>query len=111
MTEEIQKYLDILLAIKMKVGLVATKTKNRVELKEFLAEIGIVNLDYIADLPVYRFTEDERDKTQAKLEDAKGRHADYTLLLSSEAERKKIYANELKGILKRHSNGDYNAPE
>ena len=70
-----------------------------------------MNLDYIADLPIYRFTEDERDKTKAKLDDATGRHADYTRLLASEDERKKVYANELKGILKRYSKGEYNSPE
>ena len=108
--EEIQKYKDILLAIQKKVGTVATKTKNRGELKEFLEAIGIVNLDYIADLPVYRFTEEERDKVKARLEDALGREADYTRLLSSEEERKKVYASELGEVLKRYNRGDY-APE
>ena len=109
--EEIQKYKDILLAIKKKVGTVATKTANRGELKEYLDHIGIVNLDYIADLPVYRFTEDERDKVKARLEDALAREAEYTRLLSSEAERKKIYAGELRDVLKRYNRGDYSNVE
>lgn len=106
-TEEIQKYLDILLAIEKKVGAIAARILNRSELKEFLETIGIVNLDFIADLPVYRFTEEERDKTRAKLDDARGREADYTKLLNSEEERKKIYADELKEVLKRFNSGDY----
>ena len=32
--------------------------------------MGIVHIDYIADLPVYRFTEDEKEKVEEKLEEA-----------------------------------------
>lgn len=100
--EEIQRYQDILLAIKKNVGGAAKSVRSRTELKEFLQEIGIVNLDYIADLPVYRFTEEERKKTTEKLEEAYERLKQHKDMLSNDDERKKVYVSELTQILKKY---------
>ena len=67
---DIQKYLDILLAIKKNVGGMAKKIQSRTEMKDVLKEMGIVHIEYIADLAVYRFTENEKAKVEKKLEDA-----------------------------------------
>lgn len=107
--EEIQRYKDILLAIRKNVGSVAKKVQSRAELKEFLQEIGVVNLNYIADLPVYRFTEHERDKVQNKLDEAHQQMKRYKTLLSDGDERRKVYINELKQILRNHNKGHYDA--
>lgn len=104
---DIQKYLDILSAIKHNVGGIARKIQSRAELKEYLEEIKIVNIDYIADLPVYRFTEDERLKTEEKLKEARITLDYYNDLLASEEKRKKIYITELQEILTKYNKGQY----
>lgn len=105
--QDIQKYLDIRIAIKNNVGGVARKIQSRSELKDFLGEIKIVNIDYIADLPVYRFTEDERLKNEEKLKDAEAQLELYNELLSSEDKRKKVYISELQEILTKYNKGQY----
>lgn len=95
---DIQKLKDILMAIKKNVGGMARKISCRAELKEFLDAIGIVHLDYIADLPVYRFTEEERLKTEAKMQEAMNTLKQYQDLLANEDLRKKQYINELLEI-------------
>lgn len=104
---DIQKYLDVLLAIQKNVAGLAKKTQSRAELKSLLEEFGIVHIDYIADLPVYRFTEQEKMKTEAKLADAKDLMKHYKMLLSKSAERSKIYVTELREILRKYNKGYY----
>ncbi len=106
--QDIQKYKDILRAIAKNVGGVAKKIQNRSELKAFLEEIGIVYIDYIADLPVYRFTAEEKEKVEEKLKQANETMKWYNKLLKSENERKKIYVMELKEILANRKKGRYN---
>jgi DNA topoisomerase-2 len=105
--EEIQRYRDILLAIEKKVGAKAVTIKARAELIEFLSKIGIVNTDYIANFPVYRFTIEEKEKTEAKLAGALEREARYQQLLNDENERKLVYAEELQEIMKRYQKDGY----
>ncbi|MGI0077412.1 MAG: DNA gyrase subunit A, partial [Nitrosopumilaceae archaeon] len=93
---DITKYMDILLAIKYNIGNVARKTYSRAELKEYLEEIKVTNLDYIADLPVYRFTEEEKEKTEKKLTEATKELQIYENLIESDSKRKDVYINELK---------------
>ena len=105
---DIQKYKDIITAIRKNVGGTAKKIGSRSELKEFLTEIGIVHIDYIADLPVYRFTEEEKNKVEAKLKAANEQLKEYKNLLSSEPERRKIYVKELREVLRKYTKGEYN---
>lgn len=105
--QDIQKYLDIRTAIAHNVGGVARKIQSRAELKEFLEEIKIVNIDYIADLPVYRFTEDERLKNEERLKEAEKQLAIYNDLLASEEKRTQIYINELQDVLTKYNKGSY----
>jgi len=105
--KDIQKYKDIITAIKKNVGGTAKKIGSRSELKEFLEAIDIVHIDYIADLPVYRFTEEERKKVENKLKAANITLKNYKKLLSSEPERRIIYINELKEVLKNYTKGLY----
>lgn len=96
--QDIQKYKDILLAIKNNIGSIARKIDNRSELVNFITEIGIVNVDYIASLPVYRFTIEEKKKTETKLADALETEKHYLNVLSDEVLRKEIYITELQEI-------------
>jgi DNA topoisomerase-2 len=106
--EELQKYLDIRTAIKHQVNNIARKTQSRAELKDFLKEIKIINIDYIADLPIYRFTEEERIKNEQRIKEATEKMEYYDMLLSNEEERKKIYILELEEVLKKYTKGNYN---
>lgn len=107
LTADIQKYKDILLAIKKNVGGLAPKMKSRSELKEFLQEIGVVHIDFIADLSIYRFTEEERKKTEEKLDGAERTMRGYQALLKSEAKRRIVYTEELKWVLKQYKANKY----
>ena len=105
--KDIQKYKDIILAIKKKVNATAAKTQSRSELKLYLEAIGIVNLDYIADLPVYRFTEEEKKKVEEKLKAANAELRGYKKLLASKAERSKVYVAELQEVAQKFKKGNY----
>jgi DNA gyrase/topoisomerase IV subunit A len=100
--KDIQKLKDVILAIEKNVGGIAVKTKSKGELEDYLEYIGIVNLEYISSLPVYRFTEDEKQKTQKRIDDALEQQKYYLDLLSDEGKRTKIYISELKEILKKY---------
>lgn len=100
--DDIQRYKDILLAIKKNIAGSSKKSANRSELKELCQAVGIVNIDYIADLPIYRFTEDEAQKVEKKLEEAKVTEADYMDILAKPERQKAIYVAELKEVLKKH---------
>jgi len=105
---DIQRYKDIITAIKRNVGGTAKKIGSKNELKDFLKEIGIIHIDYIAELPVYRFTEDEKNKVEDKLKAANIKMKEHKTLLSSEPERRKIYVKELREILRKYTKGEYN---
>lgn len=101
--EDIQKYRDILVAIKKNVAGLSKKTADRAQLKELIETFGIVYIDYIADLPIYRFTEDEAAKVEKRLGEALLTEADYIDILEKPERRKNIYVTELKEVLKKHA--------
>jgi DNA gyrase/topoisomerase IV subunit A len=104
---DLQRYYDIKTAIANNVGGIARKIQSRSELKEFLTEIEIVHIDYIADLPVYRFTEEERLKNEKHIVEAEATMKEYQEMLSSENSRRTIYIEELKEILSNYKKGKY----
>jgi len=104
---DIQRYLDILLAIKKDVGGLARKIQSRTEMKEVLKEMGIVHVDYIADLAIYRFTENEKVKTEKKLKEAKDVMVIYKEMLSDPKKRSKVFIGELREILRNQQKGKY----
>lgn len=104
---DIQRYKDILRAIYRNIGAVAKKVASKNELKEYLREIGIVYIDYITELPVYRFTNEEREKTEKKLGDAEALMKEYKALLKSPSKRKRVYISELQEVLDRYRTGRY----
>lgn len=104
---DLQRYYDIRTAIANNIGAAARKTQSRAELKELLEAIGIVYLDYIADLPVYRFTEDERLKNEERIKEAEAQLKVYEDLLASEDLRKGVYIKELTEVLQKYNKGSY----
>lgn len=99
---DIQRYLDILQAIKKNAGGVARTTESRASFCDWLKEQGIVYIDYIASLPVYRFTQAEADAVKVKLEEARKTLAQYQEYLKSPEKRTELYITELKEVLKKH---------
>lgn len=105
---DLQRYYDIRTAIDNNISSLVRKVLSRSELKEVLAEFKITNLDYIADLPIYRFTDEERSKNEAKIAESEKTLKWYNQLLSSPDERRKIYVSELTEILTKYTKGYYN---
>lgn len=104
---DIQKYKDVLIAIKKNLGSIARKTQSRSELKSLIEAFKIVHIDYIADLPVYRFTEQEKEKTEQKLKDAEDLLKAYYHLIKSEDARVTVYVDELRKIKTNYKKGSY----
>lgn len=96
--DDIQRYTDILTAIDKNVGSIAREIKNRKDLLDYLTSIEIVNLEYIASLPVYRFTNEERNKIEKLLKEALKTRKEYIKILKNEQLRIEIYINELNNI-------------
>lgn len=106
---DLQRCYDIKTAIENNVGGVARKIQNRGELKDFLTELGIVYIDYIADLPVYRFTDEERSKNEQRIKEAEAQMAEYKELLAKPELRVAVYTKELNEVLAKHKKGLYNS--
>lgn len=100
--EKIQRYMDILTAIKNDAGGQASKIKDRESFKKWLESIGIINIDYIATLPVYRFTKEEKKSTENKIKESKVILKEYNELITCPEKRSAQYINELKDISKRY---------
>lgn len=100
--QDIKKYQDILICIDKKVATIAPKLNDKEELIELLKGFKIHNLEYIANLPIFRLTEKEKNKVQKSLNDALAEEQQYNTILSSEKIRKQIYIDELKDIMKKY---------
>lgn len=99
---DLSRLYDIRLAIKHNIGGQIKKIQSRSELKDLLQTIGVVNLDYIADLGIYRFTEEERVKNENRIKDAEELLATYMDIINTPAKQVDIYAKELKTILAKY---------
>lgn len=98
---DIQRQRDVLLAIKKNIGSIARKIKSKSELQQYLEAINIINIQYIADLPIYRFTEEERLKTEVKLKDNLATLQQYIDIINSASLQTNIYVAELQHINKK----------
>lgn len=99
---EISRLNDIVLAIDNDLGGQAKKIKNRADLVDFIKNIGVVDVEYIASLPVYRFTQDEYDKAKGRIAELETQNDEYRDIIKDVDKQKKIYADELKDIKKRY---------
>jgi len=100
--KEIQRYLDVLIAIDKNVNTVSKSTKNKKELVDILVKLGIVNTDYISELPVYRFTKEQKELVERQLKEARVKEKLYQSLIKSEPKRKEIYIQELQQIKQKY---------
>lgn len=104
---DIQKYKDIITAINRNVGATAKKVDSRAELKQLLQEYNIINVDYVADLPVYKFTQQEKQKVQQKLKDSEKQLKHYNQLLKSKTKITQVFKQELQEVLHQYNQGKY----
>lgn len=98
---EISRLNDIVLAIDNDLGGQAKKIKNRGDLVAFITKIGVVDIEYIASLPVYRFTQEEYDKAKNRIAELETQNADYQNIIDDVDRQKNIYMEELKDVKKR----------
>lgn len=104
---DLERYYDIRKAITNNVSGVVRKIQSREELKDFLEAITVVNTNYIADLPVYRFTEEERVKNEERIAQALQQLNHYNDMLNSEQMRRDVYISELQEVLSKYVKGVY----
>lgn len=104
---DMQRYVDINIAVTNNIGAVARKVETRGELKELLEALRIVNLDYIADLPIYRFTEEEKRKNELKMVESEKQLLFYESLLTDEGERRRMFISELETVLEKSAKGHF----
>ena len=104
---DLSRLYDIRLSIKHKISSKIPTLSSRTSLKELLESIGVVNLDYIADLGIYRFTEEERVKNEKRIAEAEALADEYRSIIASNDRQKTIYATELKEILQKYIKGNY----
>lgn len=98
---EISRLNDIVLAIDNDLGGQAKKIKNKGDLVSFITKIGVVDIEYIASLPVYRFTQEEYDKAKNRIAELETQNADYQNIIDDVDRQKNIYMEELKDVKKR----------
>lgn len=104
---DLSKMYDIRTAIKNKVGAKAPTIASRQDLKTVLADIGIVNLDYIADLGVYRYTKEENERNEQRIVEATKQLKEYEDIIGSRDRQVDIYSSELKEVQTKYRNGAY----
>lgn len=100
---DIQKAKDILLAIEKNVGGLARRIESKAELTEYLKEIRIINIEYIATMPVYRFTTGEKEKTKLTLKELLAKEKHYTEIIGSQDKQREIYTKELITIKNKYA--------
>lgn len=99
--QDMQRYRDVITAIDNDAGKVATTKRNKADFVDWLSSISIVNLDYIATLPTYRYTMDEREKVVKMLSSAEKQLDEFNAIIASDVKRKNIYKKELQEVLQK----------
>lgn len=101
------KLYDVQKAIVGKLEQKVRKFKTRSDMKAEIVKLDITNVDYIADLPVYRFTEEEYAKNENSIAEAESNLKRLQDLIDNEDLRKKQFISELKTVLKNVKSGKY----
>ena len=99
---EMSRLNDVILAIDNDLGGQAKNVKNKSELVDFITKIGVIDVEYISSLPVYRFTEEEYNKAKDRIAELENQNQDYRDIINDVARQKSIYIAELKEIKKKY---------
>lgn len=100
---EISRLNDVIIAIDNDLGGQAKKVKNKADLVAFITNIGVKDVEYIAGLPVYRFTEEEYTKAKDRVADLEKQNEEYQTIIDDVDRQKTIYMDELKDIKKKYA--------
>jgi DNA gyrase/topoisomerase IV subunit A len=100
--DDMSRMADILFAIENNAGQVATTKLNKKDYCEWLEKIGIVNIEYIANLPTYRFTIEEKQKVEKQLVATNRIFNEYQEIIGSSVKQKNIYIKELQALLAKY---------
>lgn len=100
--QELSKLADILIAIENEAGKVAATKDNKKHYCEWLQSIEIINTEYIAGLPTYRFTIEERTKVEKELVKVDRQIRDYQTIIDSNVKQRNVYKKELKDLLSKY---------
>lgn len=100
---EISRLNDIVLAIDNDLGGQAKKIKNKADLVAFITKIGVVDIEYIASLPVYRFTQEEYDKAKNRIAELELQNKDYQDIIDDVDRQKTIFISELRDVKKKYA--------
>lgn len=102
--DDLIRVLDHILTIELlqKKKIHFDKHADRSALVKQLDEYGIINVDYIAQLPSYRYTQDEYARLQEKKKVLLEKIHVTQELIDSEEKRKDVFVTELKQIQKKH---------
>lgn len=104
---DLQRYRDIEIAIINDLGSIARKLPNKPLLKEKCKNLKIINIDYILDLPVYIFTDEERIKNTKKIIELETNIKEYNRIINSDSAQIEIYIKELEEIKSKYLKGYY----
>jgi len=99
---EISRLNDIILAIDNNLGGHAKTVNNKAELVEFIKKIGVVDIEYIASLPVYRFTKEEYEKAKNRIAELEAQNVNYQSIIDDENRQKTIFIEELREVKKKY---------
>lgn len=97
---EIGRLNDIIIAIDNDLGGQAKILKNKADLVDFITNIGVIGIDYIASLPVYRFTVEEYDKAKNRILELETQNTEYQGIIDDVNKQKLIFIDELKNVKK-----------
>ena len=92
--------MDVINTIKLiEEGIFDFNQQSKKSIETLLSNHGIVNTEYISSLPVYRFTQEEKQKLVKEhnkmLSDINNLHD----LINSELKRKNVYIRELETLI------------
>lgn len=99
---EISRLNDVVLAIDNDLGGQAKKVKNKADLVSFITKIGVKDIDYIASLPIYRFTEEEYTKAKDKIAELEEQNKEYQGIIDDIDKQKTIYIEELREVKRKY---------
>lgn len=100
---DISRLNDVVLAIDNNLGDQAKKVKNKADLVAFISQIGVKDIEYVASLPIYRFTEEEYDKAKNKIAELEKQNIDYNDIINDVDRQKSIFIDELKEVKRKYT--------
>lgn len=102
--ESMQKNKDILIAIDLITKGKMNVTKiNKSQMIEILAQNNVVNVDYVASLPIYRFNSDQAEIIRQELLSQQQEIDSLAEIISSDSKLRKAYVTDLKTVHKKYA--------